>query len=633
MYTTHKLAKRRYQKELVKVYKMLEPPPLITIDEWADQYRRLSSEASAEVGNWRTDRAPYQREMMRSITDPSVESVTIMTSSQVGKTEILLNTLGYYIHHQPSPILIVQPTLDLAQTFSKTRFAPMVRDCPVLLERVAEVKERSAESTILQKTFRGGHVTFVGSNSPSGLAGRPIRILLCDECDRYVPSAGVEGDVIKLAMKRTTTFWNRKVVLTSTPTVKGLSRIELAFESSDMRYYHVPCPKCGVVQRLIWGQVKWESHDGIPDLSSVHYECESCKAHLTEIDKLKMVGHGRWIATHPERTRHAGFHLSELYSPWSTWAKMVEEWYEAKKSTETLRVFINTSLGETWDDAENLQIDDAKLAEKIEDYDKLPEGVLALTCGIDVQDTYMVAVILGWGLDDECWVVDHKQILGSPSDLKTWTTVDEVISQEYEHENGLRLRPLVTLIDSGGHYTQQVYDYTKPREVKGIYACKGFAGQGHSIVGKFSLRGKSNAKMFQVGVDTAKEVLFHRLQLTDFGPGYVHFKKSVCDAEFFRQLTAEKQIKKFSRGYPKILWTKVRARNEVLDCVVYAMGALRILNPNMVKVKENTEKRLAEVAPQEVPQEQSVTPQPTPPRPNPMTMQRPRPRGNWVTNY
>jgi phage terminase large subunit GpA-like protein len=237
---------------------ILTPPPALTIADWADAKRRLSSEASAEPGQWRTSRAAYQRGIMDAISDPEIESVVVMSSAQVGKTELLLNTVGFHVEQDPAPIMVVMPTERDAETWSKDRFSPMARDTPCLRGRISNPRSRDGNNKILHKKFPGGHLTIVGANAPSGLASRPIRILLCDEVDRYPFSAGAEGDPVNLARKRTVTVWNRKIVLVSTPTIRGSSRIEAAYEESDKRRFFVPCPECGEHQTLTWAQVRWD---------------------------------------------------------------------------------------------------------------------------------------------------------------------------------------------------------------------------------------------------------------------------------------------------------------------------------------------------------------------------------------
>ena len=344
------------------------PPPTLTVSEWADEYRMLPKEASSEPGRWRTDRAPYQRGIMDAVNDPTIREIVAMTSAQVGKTEILLNVIGYFISQDPSSILVLQPTLDMAEAFSKDRLATMARDTPALSGKIAEPRARDSGNTLLHKKFPGGQITMAGANSPASLAMRPIRIVLCDEVDRYPVSAGSEGDPVNLAKKRANNFWNRRVVLTSTPTIKGLSRIESAYLASDQRRYHVPCPHCGEYQTLQWSGVKWD--DGHPE--TARYNCKHCGERIDGSEKVGMLMRGRWVAEKPF-TGIAGFHLNELYSPWRTWAEVARDFLEAKHAgTEQLKTWVNTSLGESWEEAGD-SIEDIALIARLEDYpDRLP---------------------------------------------------------------------------------------------------------------------------------------------------------------------------------------------------------------------------------------------------------------------
>lgn len=280
-----KIKQKKINELLKGIVKVLAPPPRLNISQWADSYRRLSSEASAEPGQWRTDRAPYQRGIMDAINEPGVETVVVMSSAQVGKTELLLNTIGYYMDYDASPILLLQPTLEMAEAFSKDRLSPMLRDTPALKDKVGDPKARNSGNTLLHKTFPGGHITMAGANSPSSLASRPIRILLADEVDRYPVSAGSEGDPVNLAAKRTTTFWNKKKLYVSTPTIKGVSRIEAEYEDSTMEQWCLPCPHCGEYQPLTWAQIRFED---------ITMECIHCRQRATEFQWKKHKG--RWVA-------------------------------------------------------------------------------------------------------------------------------------------------------------------------------------------------------------------------------------------------------------------------------------------------------------------------------------------------
>ena len=319
------------------------PPPSLTISEWADRYRYLSPEASAEPGKWSTARAPYQAGIMDAASDPETETIVLMTSAQIGKTAMIENVIGYYVTQDPSPILCLQPTLEMAATFSKDRLAPMLRDTPALRGLVKDARARDSGNTQLHKQFPGGHITMTGANSPANLASRPIRIVLCDEVDRYPESAGTEGDAVALATKRTATFWNRKMLVTSTPTIKNLSRIEQAFLGSDQRRYWVPCPDCGEHQLLKWANVKWDEGK----TETAHYVCEHCGSCIDEQHKPAMLAAGEWRADAVFRGI-AGFHLNEIYSLWRRWSEMAADFLTAKHAgSEMLKAFVNTSLGET----------------------------------------------------------------------------------------------------------------------------------------------------------------------------------------------------------------------------------------------------------------------------------------------
>jgi phage terminase large subunit GpA-like protein len=560
---------------LAKIRTLFLPPPDIKVSDWADEERRLSPEASAEPGQWLTSRAEYQRGIMDAFSDPNVETVVIMSSAQVGKTEILNNVIGYHVSQDPSPMLVVQPTLDMAQTWSKDRLAPMLRDTPILQGLVKDPRARDSGNTTLHKIFPGGHITACGANSPSSLASRPVRLVLCDEVDRYPVSAGSEGDPVSLARKRATTFWNRKIGMFSTPTNKANSRIETAFEESDKRFFYVPCLHCGHKQTLKWAQVRWE-----PDQpESAAYACVECGTLWTDAERVRSIRQGEWVATSTSR-RVAGFHLSALYSPWTNLEAGVIEFLEAKKQPATLRVWVNTFLGEAWEEAGEA-VDDYAIAEHREDWGEMvPKEVLMLTAGVDVQDDRLEVEIVGWGRDEESWSIDYRTIYGDPSSPAVWSDLDSILAQRFEREDERELVVRAACIDSGGHHTSSVYNYVRPREGKRFFAIKGVGGEGKPLVGKPTRNNIGKIRLFPVGVDSAKDLLFSRMRIKEVGPGYMHFPLSRSD-EYFRQLTAEKLVTRYHKGFARREWVKTRPRNEALDVRVYSMAALGILNLNL----------------------------------------------------
>lgn len=515
-----------------------------------------------------------------------------MTAARIGKTEIINNILGRYIDNEPCPILSVNPTVEMAEAWSKKYFAPMIRDTPCLRDKVKEAKTRDSNNTILEKSFPGGYIAMAGANSPAGLASRTIMIVVLDEIDRFPPSAGTEGDPVELAKKRTETFtYRKKYVQTSTPTIKGVSRIEYEWNQSDRRMYFVPCPHCGFYQHLQWKNIRFDKKD----LEDVFYECEQCQNSIKESDKPKMIRVGQWRATNPEIVNHAGFHLNALYSPWISWKEVVTKFLNAKKRPETLKVWINTMLGETWEEEETFTLSDEKLAARIEQYEGVPNGVILLTAGIDVQDDRIECLIKGWGLEDESWFIDYKIFYGSPGRTDTWTLVDGYLTTPLTNEKGVPMRITSACIDSGGHFTQNVYDYVKYRQGRRFFAVKGYGGYGRPFIGKSSRNNKQRALVFFLGVDTAKELIYDRLQIEEPGPGYMHFNQK-CQEEYFLQLTSEKHVTKYNKGFPTKVWElKSGRRNEALDTEVYALAAYKLLNAPMVKLARQLEERSKKV--------------------------------------
>ena len=456
----------------------------------------------------------------------------------------------------------------------------MLRDTPCLKNKVRDPRSRDSGNTTLHKSFPGGHVTIAGSNSPSSLASRPIRVVFADEVDRYPPSAGAEGDPVQLARKRSATFHNRKLVLTSTPTIRDASRIETAYDASDRRRYLVPCGDCGEAHALEWANVRWP--EDRPELAI--YVCPCCGSAWDDVTRQRAIQKGRWEATAPFKGT-AGFHLSGLYSPWTSLGDAAKDFLAAKKLPEQLRVWVNTYLGETWED-QGEQIDDTSVADRREDWgDNLPDDVVLITCGVDVQDDRFELEVVGWGRDEECWSLDYQVIYGDPSAPAIWNELDDYLKQTYAHPKGVDLPIRATCIDSGGHYTSAVYNFVKSREGRRIFAIKGVGGEGRALVGRPSKNNIGKVRLFRVGVDTAKELIYGRLKIVDPEPGFCHFPEG-RDDEYFRQLTGEKIVTKYSQGRAKRAWVKTRARNEALDVRVYALAAFTILNTNVNRIAQ-----------------------------------------------
>lgn len=567
----------------------LAPPPRLKISEWADQYCYLPDN-NAEPGRWRTSRAPYQQGIMDAICDPKIQKITIMTSAQVGKTSMLNNAIGYYIHQVPRSVIIMHPTLKDAKDWSTFKFAPMISGTPVLKDKVAKPRARDKTNTTLRKEYPGGYLMILGSNSTSELRGRSAPIILCDEVDAYELTS--EGDPINLLWKRANTFKDRKLVLTSTPTVKGISRIDQAWESSDKRHYYVPCPYCGEIQWLKWARVKWDKDEAGKHLPhTAYYECEHCNQKINHKHKTAMMAKGKWGAEQ-ESQSHAGFHLNELISPWRTWQEVVEDFLE-KKAQNDLQVFFNAAMGEPWEELGE-KVDGNHIYLRREHYNhELPEQAVVLTAGLDVQDDRLECEIVAWGPGEESWSVDYVILRGDPGREMLWSKLSAVLARTFSHPSGAKLSISGTAIDTGGHYTQEVYRYCRQHPYR-IFAIKGNAIQGGPLVSRPSKRNLGKVNLFSVNTVTAKDTIYSRLNLAEPGAGYCHFPvKEIYNVEYFHQLTVEKRVLRYKQGRPFHTYIKPSGeRNEALDCRVYALAALYIVNPSMKSLQNKAPKKI-----------------------------------------
>lgn len=562
-----------------------KPPEKLTLSEWADRFAYLSVESSAEGGRWHT--LPYQKGIMDAITDPKLEQITVMKSARVGYSKILNHTIAYHIHQDPCPIMLVQPTIEDAQGYSKEEIAPMLRDTPCLRGLVSEAKAKDGANTILQKQFPGGTLSMVGANSPRGFRRVSRRVVLFDETDGYPQSAGSEGDQIKLGIRRTEYYWNRTIVAGSTPTIKDFSRIERMFMQGDQRRYFVPCPECKHMQYLKWPNMQWTDNDP----ATTSYKCESCAELIPHAKKRWMVERGEWRPTSPGNGKHVSFHIwaAYSYSPNASWSNLVEEFLDAKTDAEQLKTFVNTVLGEVWEDEYASKIGASALLERAakETYEHriVPASVLAVTVGCDVQDDRLSLSVWGWGREEEAWLIDRTKLFGDPSRPDVWKQLDELLSRPFLSEDGVDFKVSICAIDSGGHHTADVYSYARERAALGVIAIKGMSTKGKPPIGKASKvdlnrKGqvvRKGAQVFPVGSDTVKSLLFGRLKHNDVGPGYLHFYSTV-GTDYFEELTAEKQILRYKQGYPQRVWVKKSSTpNEALDELVYAYAALHRL--------------------------------------------------------
>lgn len=568
---------------VLEAAKAWRPPQKMSLSEWADTYAYLSAESSAQEGRWRT--LTYQRGIMDAMTDPTVERIVVMKSARVGYTKCLNHLVAYHIHQDPSSIMVVQPTIEDAEGYSKEEIAPMIRDTPVLRGLVADAKSKDSNNTILSKSFPGGTLSLVGANSPRGFRRVSRRIVLFDEISGYPPSAGAEGDQIKLGIRRSEFFWNRKIVMGSTPTVHDACRVEREFEKTDQRRFFVPCPHCGGFQHLKWSGMKWPK--GRPQ--DAYYECELCEKAIQHNEKYAMLDRGEWRATaESSEPGLIGFHIwaAYSYSPNATWGQLATEFVEAKGNPEALKTFVNTVLGETWRERGE-RVDDHALMERAqsETYGKepLPEEVLTITGGGDVQHDRIELEIVGWGVGCESWSIEYKVFWGDPNLPMVWQQLDMFLmskDSEYIHPTGVVLRPARTFIDTRGSNTRAVYDYIAQREHLGIFGIMGVGRDGAPAVGTPRKTALSKSSVWPVGTFAVKDTVVGRLRITSPGPGYCHFP-SHYTATYFKGITSEEVRVKISKGFTVREWHKTFDRNEPFDCRCYATAALISLNVNM----------------------------------------------------
>ena len=584
---------RAYGIAAAEMRARLRPPVRMTISEWADRYRILSPESSPEPGPWRTSRVPYLREIMDTLGDPLVRRVCWVAASQVGKTEVVNNYVGRSIDQNPGPILVVQPTLNMAEIWSKDRFTPMIRDTARLRAKIADPRARDSGNTMLHKTFTGGRLSIVGANSPSGLASRPIRDALFDEVDRYPSSVGSEGDPIALGEQRTRNFWNRKVFYVSSPGDLATSRIWQEWEASDMRRYFVPCPHCEHRQVLEWKNVKWETEEvegeALHRPGTAVYVCANCGAIIEEVDKRRMLELGEWRPTNPGGA-FPGFHLSALYSPWVTWAELAALWLEKKRSPEELKTFINLQLGEPWEERDQA-FEPGDLASRAEKYpEEIPHGVGVLTAFVDVQADRLELSIRGWGEREESWLIGHHRIYGDPEQDELWSELEHHLARAYVHESGAKLRIGVAMIDSG-YLPHRVHRFVRGRELRGVYSAKGSDSRLRETLSRATRKNRDQVKPWTVDSHHFKAILFRRLRVTagsaePGGPGYMHFcvpTRTGADAEYFAQFAAEQlRLVRQGRRFRKV-FKQVRARNESIDLEAGNIAALYTMGDGVVK--------------------------------------------------
>lgn len=589
----------------------LKPLPKTSVSEWADSYRMLSAGISAEPGRWRTSRAPYQKDIMDAFTQTGIHRVVVKSAAQIGKSDIMNNVIGRFAHLDPAAIMMIQPTIEMAQDYSKSRIAPMLRDTKVLNNLFYDVKQKGAavsktrdgNNTILSKLFPGGRLIMCGANSPAGLASRPIRILLADEVDRFPDSAGSEGDPVDLAAKRMTTFWNRVMGLFSTPTNKGASRIDAEYNAGTQEEWQHQCPNCGEYHTLRYqdmiADAKGQDNGKGGTLyivSTVMWRCPDCGFEFTE-RQMKDAAQ-QYVEQNPDAIQNGirSFFVNAFSSPWVTWPEIMKEWLEARGDPEREKVVMNTRFGESYEQIgafENEQI----FLKRREVYGaELPDGVLVLTAAVDTQDNRLEYEIAGWGRGEERWGIQKGVLLGVPDSPNVWNQLDIVLDKVYRFADGRGLTVTRTFIDSGGHYGDAVYEYCRQRYYQQRFAVKGASISGQNLIYKYSkasLKSGGTIPLVLLGVDSGKQYIMDRLSMELPGAKTMHFPLDDMptdsgltargyDEIYFKGLISEQLVPRKVHGQVVYRWENVAKdrRNEPLDLAVYNLACLHSLPIN-----------------------------------------------------
>ena len=562
------------------------PEPDLTVSEWADQHRVLDQAASSEPGKWRTSRTPYLREIMDCLSATRPEQIVVFRKgAQIGATEAGNNWMGYIIHHAPGPMLYVTPTVEMAKRASKSRLAPMLAAVPELSAKVSSPRARDTGNTLFQKDFVGGTLILTGANSAVGLRSMPARYLFLDEASAYPTDLDGEGDPIDLALRRTATFRrNRKVFIVSTPTIAGLDAIEPFYLQSDQREYFVPCPHCGEFQTIEFEHLQYDKGDP----AIVRLACRHCGALIEESAKHSMLAIGEWRATAESDGQTTGFHLSSLYSPlgWYSWRDAVLDFLASEGHAEKRKTFVNTVLGQPWKEIGE-SVDAHPLMARAEEFPAdIPAGGAVLTAGIDVQADRIEIEVVAWGLGHESWSVDYTVLPGVTAQPEVWADLADALRVSYQHESGLRMPISAAGLDTG-YLPKMGYEFCLKFGSAAVWPLKGVEGARPIVENTLQrarrLANRSGKKIRPqlVGVDEAKSLLYRRLaKVIQPGPGFCHFPVG-RDEEWYLQLTAEQLMTSIHHGAPVRRWVRTRPRNEALDCRIYAMAALYLLNPHI----------------------------------------------------
>lgn len=564
---------------------------------WADKYLYLPQKGNPMPGKYYSSNFPPMREIQEALSvDNPCQIVDVMKGVQISGTLQGIIAVLQRMHIAPQDIIAVFPTLELCSTFSKDKFTETVNATPCLQGKIRDSRERDSNNLILSKDFTGGSIKFVTANSSAALRMSSAGFIYLEEVDEYKSDVNGQGNAIELIWKRAVNYSKKKRYCVSSPTIKGASEIEEQFLNGTQENCYLPCPFCKHKQVLKWENIKWENED--PTTAKLQCSNIECKKLIDEKYKEWMLENYEWRAhAVPRDKKRRSFHISSLYSRlgWFSWADCVNQFLNIKGSLSLHKTFVNTVLGLPFEeDLETV----SNLHGRKEKYNaKVPEGVLLLTCAVDVQASpgRLEVLVVGWGLGERCWTIEQQILKGSPADPLVWDQLDAILNSTYKHENGLDLRIVSTCIDTAGGFEKQAYAFCKGKFARRVFAIKGSSVRGKPLVSRPTKSNKGKVELHIIGTDTAKRTLFSRLKLEDTtAMGYIHFHEDL-DEEFFLQLGAEKLVLIENKmGYKYYAYKKIRDRNEAIDLFVYNMAALELLRPNWVRIAESFTERVEE---------------------------------------
>jgi phage terminase large subunit GpA-like protein len=575
---------------LREYYGTLRPRDLLPVDRWADTKRILAGTASAQSGLWRTDRNPPQREIMQVLShDHPAKDVVVVTPTQWGKTEILLNFMFQAIDQRSGSILCGQPTIGDARKFIRQRFDPSIRFMRELKAKIGNQDGKKGGDSDMLKVFPNGLLIMAWSNSAANLSAMPCAWFLADEIDRWAFDADGQGCPVEMGIARTENFPNAKRLFVSTPANKIDSRIWPRFEAGDQRLFLVPCWHCNHFFFMDWPDMEWEKdRNGLVIPESVRVKCPKCEYLNEEKHKQKALHDGHWNPTNPAGA-YPSFRINALYKPraWGSWLELVNGYRKAKKNVHTYKVWYNTKRALPWEE-EGTKAEPHKLMARREVYEAdVPGQALILTAGVDVQDDRLEAEVVGWGAGFENWGIERVTLWGDTSGSAVWNDLDHWLQGSWERPDGSRQYIAASCLDAFGHRTEEVYRWCKPREPRRIFPAYGRGGDGLPILGRVTRRHKSGVYLFPIGTDTCKDEILAGLLVEEIGEKYCHFPMiAEYDEEFFKQLTAEAKVLIFQDNRETFKWRKLRARNEALDIRQLNRAALEITSVDLDTMTE-----------------------------------------------